>query len=69
MNDQPEDGASNGLSFMISLGRRLSMSPAEAWKKSHPDDARGITFPYFLKTTNPLNSATSLIQRTALTPL
>lgn len=31
MNDQPEDGASNGLSFMISLGRRLSMSPAEAW--------------------------------------
>jgi hypothetical protein len=28
---QPEDGASNGLSFMISLGRRLSISPAEAW--------------------------------------
>jgi hypothetical protein len=31
MDDHAEDSASDGLSFMISLGRRLSMSPAEAW--------------------------------------
>ena len=30
-DDGPEDSASDSLSFMISLGRRLSMSPAEAW--------------------------------------
>lgn len=31
IDNRLKDSASNGLSFMISLGRRLSMSPAEAW--------------------------------------
>jgi hypothetical protein len=31
MDHRPEAGASNGLSLVISLGRRLSMSPAKAW--------------------------------------
>ena len=31
MDHRPEAGASDRLSLMISLGRRLSMSPAKAW--------------------------------------